>query len=263
MRGHSNKYWYGAAIGCTLLLAVTAMLVGFILLPYASTQDPFFAAWDAICSAAGLVRDKPVGTVAEHPDYSSSRVVLVPGMLRDTSAESIGRGATLSLQCTMCHGARGLSNANTPNLAGQFSAALYKQLQDYKGGARTNAIMGPHAAKLSEQDISDLAAFYNYLPRLAPHHPRDLRAAPRIVQSGAPMRNIPPCASCHGLVDYKVGSAWLEGQPEAYLRTQLAAFASGERHNDISAQMRNIARNMTTEEIEQAVSYYSDHLPEP
>jgi cytochrome c553 len=42
-----------------------------------------------------------------------------------------------------------------------------------------------------------------------------------------------------------------------YLRTQLQAFASGTRHNDISEQMRNVARGMTYAEIEQAAAYYA------
>jgi cytochrome c553 len=42
-----------------------------------------------------------------------------------------------------------------------------------------------------------------------------------------------------------------------YLRAQLEAFASGERHNDISEQMRNVARGMTIPEIERAAAYYA------
>jgi hypothetical protein len=48
--------------------------------------------------------------------------------------------------------------------------------------------------------------------------------------------------SCYGELDSKAGAAWLEGQPAVYLRTQLEAFSSGARRNDIGEQMRNIAR---------------------
>lgn len=60
-----------------------------------------------------------------------------------------------------------------------------------------------------------------------------------------------------GAVDYKVGTEWLEGDSAVYLRTQLLAFASGDRHNDISQQMRNIASGMTQSEIEEAATYYA------
>jgi cytochrome c553 len=59
-------------------------------------------------------------------------------------------------------------------------------------------------------------------------------------------------------VDYKTGSEWLEGESRTYLRSQLEAFASGARHNDISGQMRNIARGMSAAEIEQAAAYFSN-----
>lgn len=69
------------------------------------------------------------------------------------------------------------------------------------------------------------------------------------------MRNIAPCASCHGR-EHKAGSPWLDGESPIYLREQLLAFASGARHNDISQQMRNIARRMTAAEVDAAAEYY-------
>lgn len=79
-------------------------------------------------------------------------------------------------------------------------------------------------------------------------------AAPRIVRYGAPLRNIPTCGSCHdGL---QASAPWLKGQPAAYLKAQLAAFANGGRHNDIDEQMRNIARRMTAAERDEAAVYY-------
>jgi cytochrome c553 len=72
------------------------------------------------------------------------------------------------------------------------------------------------------------------------------------------MRNIAPCASCHGGLSDKAGSPWLEGQSSVYLRVELDAFATGARHNDISGQMRNVARQMTPAEIDAAARYYSN-----
>jgi cytochrome c oxidase subunit I len=43
----------------------------------------------------------------------------------------------------------------------------------------------------------------------------------------------------------------------AHIQAQLHAFASGTRYNDISQQMRNIARQMTPAEIEAAAQYYA------
>ncbi len=252
-----TKRWVTTAIGLTVLIALVSVVTGFLWLPTAQSDSPFRSAWDAICSSAGLIGNRPVTDVVGNTSYKTSAVAMSSDMLPPATAESIGRGATLALQCTMCHGARGLSNAYFPNLAGQYAPAIYKQLHDFQSGARTNAVMTPRVANLSEQDMRDIAAYYAYLPRLPAYHPATEGPAPQIVLHGAPMRNIPPCATCHGEVDYKVGAAWLEGESAVYLRTQLEAFASGDRHNDISQQMRNIARGMTTAEIQQAAAYFA------
>ncbi len=257
----ARNRWFTTAIAVTLLFALVSVITGFVWLPLAQPDSPFRNVWEAICSSAGLVRNRPPTAIVEHPGYKTSAVVVSADMLPTSTAVSIGRGGTLALQCTMCHGDRGLSNANTPNLAGQYAPAIYKQLQDYKSGARTNAIMSPRVTDLTDQDMRDLAAYYSYLPRLPPYHPVDAGPAPQIVVHGAPLRNIPPCATCHGTIGYKIGTEWLEGESAVYLRTQLEAFASGTRHNDISEQMRNIARGMTPTEIEQAAAYYANQYP--
>ena len=253
--------WFTGAVTLTAAIAVVSALFGFLLLPTLQTNATFAGAWDKICTAAGLVRPSRLVSPVIEPGYRTSEVIVTPQMMGPTDTVSIGRGATLALRCTMCHGARGLSEADSPNLAGQYRIAVYKQLQDYKTGARTSAVMSPRVTDLSDQDMRDLAAYFAYLPRLPGYHPTGDVPAPRIVTGGAPMRNIPPCASCHGSIEYKTGSAWLEGESPVYLKAQLEAFAAGARRNDISQQMRNIARNMTKDEIEAAAEYYSHQPP--
>ncbi|WP_412529551.1 c-type cytochrome [Burkholderia lata] len=245
--------WFRASVGTAIAAFVASALIGFVWLPSAQSDPQFQGIWNAVCSAAGVPRQwHPVeSTVAS--SYKSSAVELTPHMFDDTSSQSIGRGATLSLRCTMCHGARGVSEANSPNLAGQSASVVYKELLDFQSGARRNAVMSPMAQNLSDQDIRDLAAYYASLPPIT----RIRSDAPPIVAEGAPLRNISACATCHGGVDHKVGSPWLEGLPAAYTKAQLAAFADGTRHNDTFGQMRNIARNMTPEEIDTAATWYA------
>ncbi len=253
--------WFTGAVGLTVGIALVAALFGFLILPSLETNASFADSWDKICTAAGLVRPSTLASPVIKPDFQNSAVIVTPQMLGPVDTVSIGRGATLALRCTMCHGARGLSEADSPNLAGQYGIAVYKQLQDFKSGARTSAVMSPRVTDLSDQDMRDLAAYFAYLPRLPGYHPTGDVPPPRIVTGGAPLRNIPPCASCHGTIEYKTGSAWLEGESPVYLKAQLTAFADGSRRNDISQQMRNIARNMTKEEIEAAADYYSRQPP--
>jgi cytochrome c553 len=244
--------WFTTAVAVTVLIAIASAAAGFVWFPALQAPGRISGVWDAICSAAGLIRTEPA-TQPVAPAFQTTQVVLTPTMLDTSSALSIGRGGTLALQCTMCHGLRGVSDADSPNLAGQYAPVIYKQLVDYRSGARVNAVMSPRAVGLSDQDIVDLAAYYAYLPRLPGTGTNPI---PPIVASGAPMRNIAPCGSCHGTLDAKLGSPWLAGESSIYLRDQLRAFATGARHNDISEQMRNVARGMTTAEIEAAARYY-------
>ncbi|WP_233842656.1 c-type cytochrome [Dyella sp. 2HG41-7] len=247
--------WFTGSVGAVLLLFVFSAFVGFVWLPSAQDDALFKGLLNAICSAAGAPRAWLSETSPPVlPKSPVSSVVLTPKMLGGRSnGTAIGRGATLALRCTMCHGARGVSAANTPNLAGQFAPSIYKELRDFQSGARTSAVMAPMVVGLSDQDFRDLSAYYASLPRdRAP----DANQMPDIVATGSPMRNIAPCGSCHGDLASKLGAPWLGPQPRDYLKNQLESFASGSRHNDISAQMRNVARHMTADEIDASVSYY-------
>ena len=247
--------WFSASVGVTAVIAVLAAFAGLIWLPLAQPDLKLSGIWDAICSAAGVPR---VSTQANsiQPDFKTSNVVMTSEMLTRHDQVSIGRGATLAQRCAICHGPQGVSDANSPNLAGQFAAVTWKELNDFKTGARVNVVMSPFAANLSNQDMLDIAAYYAYLPRVPSNKLDPAIAAPPIVTIGAPMRNIAPCGSCHGDIDNKAGSPWLGGQSAVYIKAQLQAFAAGTRRNDISQQMRNIARQMTAEEIDQVARYY-------
>jgi cytochrome c553 len=247
--------WFSVSVGVTVAIAVLAALAGLIWLPLAQPNLKLAGIWDAICSAAGVPRVAPqAGSI--RPDFKTSNVVMTSEMLTHPNQVSVGRGATLAQRCAICHGPQGVSDANSPNLAGQFAAVTYKELNDFKTGARVNAVMGPFAANMSDQDMLDVAAYYSFLPRVPSNNLDTQLAPPPIVVTGAPMRNIAPCGSCHGDIDTKAGSPWLGGQSAVYIKAQLQAFASGTRHNDISQQMRNIARQMTAEEVEQVARYY-------
>lgn len=253
-----------STLSCVALLGLTSasFVVGFGLLP--STQPDFTTQglWSAICRAAGLPASWGVDTTAARAvPQVASRVMLAPGMARMDNPAAIGRGATLALNCTMCHGALGMSRSDAPNLAGQYPEVVMKQLLDYRDGKRASAIMQALAVRLGERDIADLAAYYASLPkaRTAPTTYND--TLPALVRVGDPMRNIAPCIACHGGVDQKLGAPWLEGMPAAYLSQQLRAFRHGSRANDPLQQMRNVARAMTDKEITDVAQFYAGKAP--
>jgi cytochrome c553 len=238
-------------------LTVVSLLVGFVWLPSVHADFSAGGLWASICRAAGVPSRWSGAAPGATASSQGTQVVLERAMAREGGSDAVGRGATLALNCTMCHGAQGMSASNAPNLAGQYPEVVIKQLHDYKSGRRGSPFMEALSKNLSDRDIEDLAAYYAYLPkaRTAPTTYSD--ALPALVRVGDPLRNIAPCISCHGSVDQKLGAPWLEGMPKDYLVQQLTNFASGARHNDSHAQMRNMVRAMTADEMSDVAGFYA------
>jgi cytochrome c553 len=247
---------FRSSVIALVVLTILLILVGFVWLP--SVQKDFTAQglWAGLCRAAGVPSQWYADTSKELED-NTTRVVLERSMARNGSSDAIGRGATLALNCTMCHGAQGMSASNAPNLAGQYPEVVIKQLEDYRSGHRNSPIMEAIARNLKEKDAHDLAAYYAYLPKARTAPTTYDEALPALVRVGDPLRNIAPCISCHGGVDQKLGAPWLEGMPKQYLVDQLNAFIAGTRRNDSEAQMRNMVRTMTAAEIEEVATFYA------
>jgi len=88
--------------------------------------------------------------------------------LAHAAADTAAGKAKVDAVCAACHGANGVSVADTiPNLAGQKSAYLESQLKALKDGSRKNPIMGAIAAQLSADDIANVAAYFSTLPGAA------------------------------------------------------------------------------------------------
>lgn len=247
-----NK-WFTASVGATAGVALVAAFAGLIWFPLVQPNANLAGIWDAICSAAGVPRVASSATPVP-PAFNTSQVIVTTAILNHPSALAIGQGATLAQRCAICHGPEGISGANAPNLAGQPAIVIYKELNDFKSGARVNGVMTPFAGLISQPEITELAAYYSHLaPAAAPSLPK-----PKIVVEGAPMRGIAPCDACHGDIAEKTGAPRLDGQSAAYIKAQLQAFASGTRHNDIDEQMRNVACQLTPAEMDAVAHYYAD-----
>jgi cytochrome c553 len=252
--------WFTFSVGGVVLIAAAAIAVGFIWVPRVHAEDARLTLWDAICSAAG-VPARYSNPPLQGPDAVLPTSVIVNStMMGPHDNIAIGRGATLALRCTMCHGARGTSPAGTdaPHLAGQPASSTYKQLRDFKSGHRPSTTMQALAANLSDRDMRDLAAFYATQQRDSLVQNVGLRTeVPRLVSNGAPMRNIGVCSACHDPGERRAATPVLDGMAEPYLRHQLESFRSGHRANDINRQMRNAAHQMSDAEIAEVARYYA------
>lgn len=259
-----HNRWFTVTVSGTLTLAVFSALVGFIWLPSVQSDQPFQGVWNAICSAAGVPRHWfPSSTMPPVPLVRTSSVVMTSQLLSKADESSIKRGETLATRCLACHSITPVAQNYFPILAGQHASVIYKQLLDFHSGARENPIMSVMAETLRDQDMRDLAEYYAGLPGSVARFSLVARRPPAIVASGSPTRNVASCAACHGPMGQKPGSPILQGLPATYLRMQLRAFSDGTRHNDINGQMRNVARNMTADEIDAAAGYYSEVANKP
>jgi len=78
-------------------------------------------------------------------------------------AQDVAAGeAAYQSVCRHCHGPTAKGMASFPKLAGQSADYLEGRLNRYRAGEKVGAntaLMRPHAAELSDQEIADLAAY--------------------------------------------------------------------------------------------------------
>jgi cytochrome c553 len=67
----------------------------------------------------------------------------------------------VSAACAVCHGLDGIAkNPEAPNLAGETTTYLVKQLKAFKSGERKHQMMSVIAQSLSDEDMANVAAWY-------------------------------------------------------------------------------------------------------
>lgn len=176
--------------------------------------------------------------------------------------------------CAACHGADGNSPAPIyPKLAGLGEKYLLKQLKDIKSGERNIAEMTGLLDALSDQDLEDIAAYFNSKPlQLAGAKPMKvlvnsgvevdaLALGEKIFRSGNPEVGAPACTGCHsprGLGNGPASYPRLSGQHADYIEKQLRAFRAGERVNDGDQMiMRQVAQHLSDSEIKALANYIS------
>lgn len=173
-------------------------------------------------------------------------------------------GEAKAAVCAACHGPQGNSvNPIWPKLAGQHAGYTLKQLQAFKLPAeespRFNAIMYTQAQMLGEQDMLDLAAYFSaQTTQPGAADPSLVENGERIYRGGIPEKGVPGCIACHGPAGKGNAAAeypMIGGQHAAYIVNQLKLYAAGERRTDPNQMMRNIASEMSKEEMQAVASY--------
>lgn len=147
--------------------------------------------------------------------------------------------AIVEVNCGACHGVNGVSIAPAqPNLGGQNVKYLYKQLVDFKTGARRNGIMEAQLQGLTQQDLANVAGYYASQSPWLPGYGNKatVAEAQKLYLGGDKTRGVIPCAGCHD--PRGLGNEWaafprLGGQHAAYLATQLKLFRAAGREDDV------------------------------
>lgn len=80
------------------------------------------------------------------------------------AAGDAGAGQIKAIPCLGCHGIEGYFTVyptyHVPKVGGQHAAYVIAALKAYKSGERGHKTMQAQAATLSEQDMQDIAAFF-------------------------------------------------------------------------------------------------------
>lgn len=160
--------------------------------------------------------------------------------------------------CASCHGAAGNSTISVnPKLAGQHEAYIAKQLDNFKGADRNNAVMTAFSSMLSADDVKNVSSYLS-LQKAAPGAAKNkdvVVSGKQIYRGGIAEKNVPACAGCHSPNGAGIPAQFprLAGQHQDYTVAQLTNFRTGVRKN--SAQMTTVSKRMSDDEMKAVADY--------
>ena len=177
-------------------------------------------------------------------------------------------GKNKSAPCAACHGVDGNSqNPEWPKLAGQGAPYIFAQLRLFKSGRRSNALMSPMAAVLSEEDMHDLAAYYASQTGSPGAADAELAELGELIYRGGIIeKGVAACAGCHsptGAGNPAAKFPKLSGQHAAYTENQLKAYRAEDQEGHLEGRrdtanakiMISVSERLTDEEIRAVASY--------
>jgi cytochrome c553 len=175
-------------------------------------------------------------------------------------AGSAEAGQAKAATCVACHGLDGNSvNPEWPSMAGQHAEYIVKQLKAFKSGARTNVLMAPMVATLSDQDMLDLGAYFSaQRAKGLEADASKVALGQKLYRGGDQTAQLTACIACHGPGGSGNPAALypsIKGQHATYVAAQLRAYKRGDRATDQNQMMRNVAVLLTDEQIDALASY--------
>ena len=192
-----------------------------------------------------------------------------PALAESLVDGSIEAGKEKAVTCSACHGQEGNSvNPLWPNIAGQSATYMVEQITLFRDGAsdpenakRYDPLMSPQSMTLSDEDIRDLAVYFESLPAPAQAvaDPSSVSRAEALYRGGDLEDGTAACIACHGPTGRGNPAASypaLQGQHSVYTAKQLKDYANGTRTSDgVTRVMRDIAARLSQEDIDALASY--------
>jgi len=115
-------------------------------------------------------------------------------------AGDVEAGKSKSIVCSACHGQDGNSiNPLWPSLAGQHKQYTIHTLRAYQNGTRVDAVMQAQVMALTEQDLEDIAAYYNAQTMQKKDYDYGLaKKGESLYRGGNASTGVAACIACHG-----------------------------------------------------------------
>lgn len=176
------------------------------------------------------------------------------------------RGEEAYEVCGACHlpSGAGRPDGTFPQLAGQHTTVLIKQMADIRAGLRDNPTMYPFAATLTDsQELADVSAYIEGLCIPIEHGKYDGADAALQVAKGKELYE-KECLECHGKNGEGVKDKFypvIAGQHYKYLLRQMTEIRDGHRRNANPDMVKIIKKYDNTQLI--AISAYQSSMVMP
>ena len=184
-------------------------------------------------------------------------LIAVSTTVRSADVEA---GRRKTAECATCHGADGNATLpGMPSLAGHPAYYTHWQLVMFRNQRRRDPQMTPIAAKLSDEDMADISAYFAAQASRPRAGRQAIDSATR--EAGQRLTNIYHCTSCHGpkLLGQEAVPR-LVGQDQEYLLKRLRGYQR-RTSSDLEGFMTSSAQPLTDADIEILARYIASLEP--
>jgi cytochrome c553 len=112
--------------------------------------------------------EKPRCTTCHNPHSPTVVELLAESLSTDVQADAKAEAAAhipeAASKCLKCHGQQGQGRRKNPPIAGLDSAVFIEMMNQFKSGAAESKTMIRYAKSLSDEEIAELARYYEGLP---------------------------------------------------------------------------------------------------